>query len=214
MPGIIDKKILFAKNQFMIDRPTCIAGTTQTGKSVYALNQFLNVPPTDFAIFIDFKMDINIKTHLSHIVVEGINQFKELKEMPNKMIFRSKNSEEIVLLIDFLHDTWAKNSMKKNLYLFFDEIHNYDDDEIIRVFTQGFGNNVIGIAISQRPQKIDQNILDNCDNYIFFRITVNARKKLQKNNDITMSDDVFNTLNSDDNKFQKFLFDQNNFRKL
>lgn len=218
MTSIISKDILFAKNELLlITAPTCITGTTQSGKSIFALNQMLNIDNKHIAIYIDFKKDKNIKVHLMNekvnIVIEGLDQFRELKNIPNKLIFRSKDAESISILVEYLHELWANNDFNQTLYLFFDEIQNYQFDEVIRVFTQGFGNDVIGVAISQRPQLVSQTIIDNCDNIIIFRSTGNAILKMKKNNDIELPEDIQNYINNK-SEFNKVLFDQKDFRKL
>lgn len=80
------------------------------------------------------------------------------------------------------YESEGKEGIPRPVVIAYEEVDTYqeDGDEVKRVFRQGRGNQVHGIAITPRPQDVAKEIFDNAmDGTIYFRFKDDIRPRLK-----------------------------------
>lgn len=179
-----------------------VNGVTGSGKTHWGLGYARDVlHELGWEVFvIDWKHDPE-NVNLAEVVnVEnGVSGMKIDPDEPKFRVLRfDGNAEWVHTVVRAIHrgrarwnETGGRDGISREVLFVFDEIDSYQDagTEVHRVFRQGRGNGVHGMAITPRPQDVDKEIFDNLsDGIVFFEFLPTSRARLKARYDIEFTE--------------------------
>ena len=171
-----------------------ISGQSGSGKSVLGKYIFANIPPTDRAIFYDYKNDPSHDSFCSHFpTFDDFTQLKRYYETDKKGFFnrKSKDMRTVFRPVRVKSDTIKTHSMENknwvkmddlcdyaytqgNFILLLDEINPFTTPQTIvpslfDVMTLGRSRGITIISTSQRPNTIHNSLISEAQTRYLFR---------------------------------------------
>ena len=186
----------------MVDVPTVYFGKTQSGKTYRAFESFqLHEGP---AVFVDIQWRrYNPGTAIVTDADQVIGQLQSWGNgPPPKIVWNPDDYGELETLVDYVLAVHKDYHLRYKrppppLAIYLDEVSlavqrgQNDTLPAVRLFTQGYQHNVIGVAISQWVAQIHQMIVINSVDFYIFALNEKDYYLLEQNYKIEVPDQTF-----------------------
>lgn len=193
-PIVPRPKLPHAKVPFPMTTHLGVFGATGKGKTYWMTRYVKDLVAMGWEGFIiDWKYDRENFSGLNicEYSTDGASGVKILKDKAQLWVMRFDGHGPYVhQFTNIVHrkrveffNSGGKSGLPRPVVIAFDEVDTYQDDgdEVKRVFRQGRGNEVHGIAVTPRPQDVAKEIFDNCvDGCVYFGFKDDIRPRLKQ----------------------------------
>jgi predicted AAA+ superfamily ATPase len=152
---------------------SCILGQTQSGKTTGVIKSLEQ--HTQGVLFFNTQhiqvgkkwVTANYKNDVQNILI-ALSMGVKINYIPS----REFRQQELSVIINELY--LAAEKKITNLYIIIDEVHLYRNEALkscVEVATTGLRWGIKAVYISQRPAKVENDLLTQCTKYIFFDVS-------------------------------------------
>jgi len=160
-----------------LDHHCVVLGATRTGKTTTSLR--LLSEQEGFRIFVNTKNESKWKKYFKYInpsvemldfMYNNFNKFSDGMIMLNPDISKDHPIEDLEEYLKLIISKHLNNNLLKTC-IAIDEIHEFQSKSscnkyLKKIWTMGLGIGIIGIAISQRPTHVHNDLFTNTENFI------------------------------------------------
>ena len=160
------------------DRHTAIIGITRSGKTTFAAQVLKKLwGRSTHTIFVDPKHD-DAFTKLGTVCYDPMEVYERLLAKDNRIVFRpsaDERVEELDRVVDLIFMLARKDGFKRiRRVVAIDELQLFvkkgSSKAIEQIWTVGAGMGIVGMAMTQRIQLLNETVWSQSDNKFIFRI--------------------------------------------
>ena len=170
---------------------------TGGGKTTLASKIFSNIP--DRAIYVDYQDERILDVHPW---ITSTDKLGEAMRKVKKFVLRTNDVNEILAMVHYIFEQKREHPAfaDQDVYLFFDEIQKYSQNQVIEdVFNMGRRWKIHGFAICRQIQEMKNlRIISEADEIIFLKLNDIGLSTLQNNYKIKIPPIVLDKINSGD----------------